>query len=581
MNQNNFQKAQTLLYVGFVLLAVVVMAAVVMTSLVTIQKTTSYQRKGMDAYQLAMAGIERAKVELSNEWSWPGLDDIVEDDTPNRGTANDETLELGQGQYWVDLEDTIPYDANKVAIVSHGWVGDAHKAISAELEITLACGSCCEEPDQIVIPSDRCIGTVVGASCNAGDCSWPINAVAADGSSIADHIRLDIPTFDSIFGKGTAYDNATSQRICNLLGYSSWCCMFQHVYSWPFDQNVILYDEPAGAWVNVGNTHSSCNKRLSCSVPLPRCSNNLDDDGDCLIDYWEEEIIAPPTQAGLVAYYPFDGNANDASGNGNHGTLQGDTSFDTGIINQAASLDGDADWIDIGNLEANFTSEATITMWIRLNSAAPPSAETGLAYLGAGMWGSYYPEANGSLYSNVFRNDQIGPIANSTFDKSQWHMLTVINEPGTNGYRIYQNTTPIYTGAGENTITLNSGGNEELGRSLYIIWYRYLHGLIDDVRIYNRALDQDEIRDIYYSNPNLIFHTDCTDGVDNDLDGRIDYCLADGSNSGTCDSGCASEDDSSETAHDPGCADALDEDERNGVIGGGDIRILPETWNER
>jgi hypothetical protein len=40
-------------------------------------------------------------------------------------------------------------------------------------------------------------------------------------------------------------------------------------------------------------------------------------------------LVAPPTLAGLndglVAYYPFNGNANDESGNGNHGTVHGAT----------------------------------------------------------------------------------------------------------------------------------------------------------------------------------------------------------------------------------------------------------------
>jgi len=37
---------------------------------------------------------------------------------------------------------------------------------------------------------------------------------------------------------------------------------------------------------------------------------------------------------GLVAYYPFDGNANDESGNGNDGIEYGDVRYTTGIINQ-------------------------------------------------------------------------------------------------------------------------------------------------------------------------------------------------------------------------------------------------------
>ena len=54
---------------------------------------------------------------------------------------------------------------------------------------------------------------------------------------------------------------------------------------------------------------------------------------------------------GLVAYYPFNGNANDASGNGYNGTVYGATLTNGafGNANSAYSYDGIDDWIDIGN----------------------------------------------------------------------------------------------------------------------------------------------------------------------------------------------------------------------------------------
>ena len=52
---------------------------------------------------------------------------------------------------------------------------------------------------------------------------------------------------------------------------------------------------------------------------------------------------------GLVAYYPFNGNADDESGNGNHGTVNGATlTIDRfGNENSAYSFDGIDDYIDI------------------------------------------------------------------------------------------------------------------------------------------------------------------------------------------------------------------------------------------
>ena len=51
---------------------------------------------------------------------------------------------------------------------------------------------------------------------------------------------------------------------------------------------------------------------------------------------------------GLVAYYPFSGNADDASGYGNHATVYGATLIEdsSGNPNSAYSLDGIADYIE-------------------------------------------------------------------------------------------------------------------------------------------------------------------------------------------------------------------------------------------
>ena len=54
---------------------------------------------------------------------------------------------------------------------------------------------------------------------------------------------------------------------------------------------------------------------------------------------------------GLVAWYPFDGNASDMSGNENHGTVYGASlSVDRfGRNNHAYFFNGSSDYIDLGN----------------------------------------------------------------------------------------------------------------------------------------------------------------------------------------------------------------------------------------
>ena len=72
---------------------------------------------------------------------------------------------------------------------------------------------------------------------------------------------------------------------------------------------------------------------------------------------------------GLIAYYPFNGNANDESGNGHHGDVNGSTLTPDryGTANKAYSFDGTDDYIDLGNKPAfNFgTSDFTISLWFK------------------------------------------------------------------------------------------------------------------------------------------------------------------------------------------------------------------------
>lgn len=68
---------------------------------------------------------------------------------------------------------------------------------------------------------------------------------------------------------------------------------------------------------------------------------------------------------GLVAYYPFNGNANDESGNGNDGEVNGTTLVTDrhGAEDKAYSFDGD-DLISIGNA-ITYSDKITVTSWVR------------------------------------------------------------------------------------------------------------------------------------------------------------------------------------------------------------------------
>ena len=79
--------------------------------------------------------------------------------------------------------------------------------------------------------------------------------------------------------------------------------------------------------------------------------------------------LSAPITDGLVGHWKLDGNANDFSGEENHGTTNGDVSFKEGVESQCAELDGTDDYIDCGSDSSlDDLSLVTISSWINLNT---------------------------------------------------------------------------------------------------------------------------------------------------------------------------------------------------------------------
>jgi hypothetical protein len=69
---------------------------------------------------------------------------------------------------------------------------------------------------------------------------------------------------------------------------------------------------------------------------------------------------------GLVAWYPFNGNANDESGNGNNGTVNGATLTTDrfGNVGKAYGFDGIDDYINCGNSSAFNQNNISVSVWV-------------------------------------------------------------------------------------------------------------------------------------------------------------------------------------------------------------------------
>jgi hypothetical protein len=167
------------------------------------------------------------------------------------------------------------------------------------------------------------------------------------------------------------------------------------------DVDSILVDAGAGynfyAWSNGANTQQIYTSSSGTYSVTLTDANGCTASDDVLVDILNVDIVQNDTTIcqgdslelsvvsssngsanlggslnnGLVAYYPFNGNANDESGNGNDGTVNGATLTTDrfGNIDEAYDFDGTDDFISINdNTGLDGNSEFTISCWIKINS---------------------------------------------------------------------------------------------------------------------------------------------------------------------------------------------------------------------
>ena len=201
----------------------------------------------------------------------------------------------------------------------------------------------------------------------------------------------------------------------------------------------------------------------------------------------------------LVAYFPFNGNANDESGNGNHGTVMGATLTEdrSGNLNSAYYFDGIDDYIDIGNDSTLKMSDAvTISVWVKLDyfplsgwhniiSDHSPSYNNGKIFRFQDNGIEILLDAEGSPEARYNLPDTIAGI---------WQHLVATYDG--NSVKMFVNGILVDSTERIGTIAINPNplliGKSGFGE--------YFPGVIDDMIIYNVGLSNSQVADLYQGN---------------------------------------------------------------------------------
>lgn len=216
--------------------------------------------------------------------------------------------------------------------------------------------------------------------------------------------------------------------------------------------------------------------------------------------------LTPPTN-GLIAYYPFIGNANDVSGNGHNGSVNGATLTTDryNSNNNAYSFNGVDNFINLGNLGGY--SSHTFTGWFKIEQW------NGWGVLVSKLYNDMYifqnseirinaDALNGNIVSIQFGSGVtwVGPIVtNSLIDAKSWHHFAMMYDNNSKEIKVYIDNaliaTEIVTGYVDVAATPTYIGARPYWNGPTVFFF---NGKIDDVRIYNRPLNEQEINALFH-----------------------------------------------------------------------------------
>ena len=200
----------------------------------------------------------------------------------------------------------------------------------------------------------------------------------------------------------------------------------------------------------------------------------------------------------LQAYYPFNGNALDESGNGHDAVLYGPTlTFDrSGNPNSAYDFDGFNDYIDT---ETRFDYEyRTVSMWINADDITGTGSNRKV-YVNMSDPVLDYGSISGLFEANEILLDPAGggsaPWIVSQVAINTWYHVVLVRDGAVK--RAYLDNIELGQGV-SGTVSSISDPYDKLvfgtSRHRTILFF---DGTIDDVRVYNRALGICEIEALY------------------------------------------------------------------------------------
>jgi hypothetical protein len=216
--------------------------------------------------------------------------------------------------------------------------------------------------------------------------------------------------------------------------------------------------------------------------------------------------LAGSTSANLVGYWKFDEGsgtiAHDSSGNGNDGTFNGDPQWVTGYFGGALEFDGSGDWLDCGSDPSlSISGAVTMTAWIKVNTLGLDQKV-----------GGNQDNANGGYKMTFYSNNKVEfEVRNSSnagtlnrdvaggtiLQTGEWYHVAGVYSQADGYIRTYVNGV-LDRELATTTVLGASPGPFRIGCEPFTTSSYNFNGVMDDLRVYNTALTEDEIKSAMY-----------------------------------------------------------------------------------
>jgi hypothetical protein len=192
----------------------------------------------------------------------------------------------------------------------------------------------------------------------------------------------------------------------------------------------------------------------------------------------------------LVVYFPFNGDALDASGNENNGDLN-NVDYALGKIGEGLSFGGSGHLTVEDAASLSLGEDYSVAMWI---NPASISGQQPIFERGTG---------ESSRILIWLEDDEVSMGTNSYWSSSaadleigNWYHVVAVHSGEGDIERIYVDGVKISEKIGEEKDAYNSGtfflGVDAVYRKKY-----YYKGMLDEFRIYNRALTEKEVKELF------------------------------------------------------------------------------------